>query len=131
MITAVDSSILLDVPTDDPKFATRSIAALETALAEGTLVICDMVVPEISPVIGSDLKNFLRDFGISYSALTLESAEFGGGIFATYLKNGGKRGQIIADFIIGAHALHQTSRLLTRDEGFQRKYFEKLRIWYP
>ncbi len=39
MITAVDTSVLLDVLTADPQFAAASEAALTAAFALGTLVV--------------------------------------------------------------------------------------------
>ena len=39
MVTAVDSSVLLDVLLDDPHHAAHSIAALQQAAAEGSLIL--------------------------------------------------------------------------------------------
>jgi predicted nucleic acid-binding protein len=38
---------------------------------------------------------------------------------------------MIADFLIGAQALLQADRLLTRDRGFYRGYFDDLEIIDP
>ncbi len=38
---------------------------------------------------------------------------------------------MMADFLIGAHARPQASRLLTRDRGFYRRLFPALEVWNP
>lgn len=45
-----------------------------------------------------------------------------------YRAVGGRRERIIPDFLIGAFAVKQGNRLLTRDRGFYRKYFEDIKI---
>ena len=131
MITAVDTCVVLDVLHDDPDFATRSIAALRRARREGRLVICEMVVAALVPVVGDDLGEMLRDFGLDFLPCDLASAERAGRKFADYLARGGKRGRIVADFLIGEHASLHADRLLTRDRAFARQQFGELEIWYP
>ena len=53
MVTAADSSVLLDVLLNDPQHAQASLAALHRAAAEGSLVICDVVLAEIVPVLSA------------------------------------------------------------------------------
>lgn len=131
MITAVDSSVLIDVLIDDPRFADGSAEALRQARREGRLIVCDLVVAEITPVLNGSAEAFLDDLAIEYVPAGMEAALQAGMHFASYLRRGGLRGRVVADFVIGAHAQHHADRLLCRDEGFQRDYFEALRIWEP
>ena len=54
-----------------------------------------------------------------------------GGFWQEYRKKGGLKTRVVADFLIGAHALTQCDCLLTRDRGFYRKYFNNLKIIDP
>lgn len=132
MVTAVDSSILLDVIVDDPRWANASEAALRAAIQQGGLIIGESVLAEISPAVGpTRMEEFLDDWGIRFVASSRESALLAGKIFASYLARGGKGGRIVPDFLIGAHAQIHADRLLARDRGYLRDYFHKLKVWQP
>ena len=133
MITAVDTSVLLDVFLDDPAFADASEAALATALSQGAVVVCDAVLAETRAVFGnSDLfSGALEALGIEYAPSSRKAAELAGGTWQEYRARGGKRDRIVADFLIGAHAAEDAERLLTRDRGFYRSYFQSLTVWAP
>ena len=133
MITAVDSNILLDVLGADPTFGPASAAALRTAIREGRLVACDVVWAETVASLASAeaAREALELLNLEFSALTVEAALEAGIAWKSYREHGGARTRVTADFLIGAHALCQADRLLSRDRGFYRSYFRRLRLVDP
>ena len=129
MITAVDTSILLDVFVDADD-ADQSEALLIQAYERGSLIISPAVYAELVPQAQSqdELDRWLSLGGIDVIPYTKEHAYTAGIAHAAYRKAGGKRTRILADFFIGAHALHEANVLLTRDRGFYRQYFSSLVI---
>ncbi|MBC9890426.1 MAG: PIN domain-containing protein [Opitutae bacterium] len=130
MITALDSSVIIDVLIDDTKWKDPSLRALKQARAEGQLIVSSFVLAEITPVVGqNNMPGFLKDWDLDHVGGTLQVALDAGRAFSQYLQRGGKGVRVIADFLIGAHARHHADRLLTRDAGFIRDYFKKDKIW--
>lgn len=133
MITAVDTSILIDVFGADARFGASSAEALRRCLNEGALVACDVVWSETRAAFSSD-EEFVRAvqaLGIGFSAPSEQAAVLAGAAWKKYRAAGGKRDRVMADFLIGAHAASQCERLLTRDRGYYKKYFSGLRIVDP
>ena len=133
MITAVDSNVLLDVLGADPTFGPASANALRTVLREGQLLACEVVWAEVagSFVSAAAARDALKLLNLEFSALTIEAALEAGLAWKAFRKQGGQRTRVAADFLIGAHALRQADRLLTRDRGFYRSCFKRLRIVDP
>ena len=133
MITAVDTNVLRDVFGADPTFGERSRVALRSCLEEGQLVACDLVWAEVTAAFGSGrlAATALTDAQIEFSPVTATAAQAAGTAWLTYRERGGTRDRLIADFLIGAHAVSEADRLLTRDRGFYRSYFRRLRILDP
>jgi predicted nucleic acid-binding protein len=130
MITAVDTSVLLDILTDSPVHAEQSEALLARAYQQGSLIVCPVVYAELAPHARDrrQLDGWLQRGGIRVVTLTADHGYSAGVAHAAYRKAGGKRERVLADFLIGSHALHEANRLLTRDRGFYRKYFAGLEI---
>ncbi len=133
MTTAVDSSVLVDLLTADAEFALSSEAALNQALSEGDVVICDAVVAEVQTMLDTreTAMATLTALGIRYLATTEVAAVRAGHMQRRYRDNGGRRERVVADFLIGAHALMQCNALVTRDAGFFRNYFKGLKVIVP
>jgi len=133
VITAVDSNILLDILGANPTFGPASVKALRTATQQGRLVVCEVVWAEVAAWFTSAeaAGGALRRFEVEFSALTMEAALEAGIAWRAYRERGGARTRVIADFLIGAHALCQADRLLSRDRGFYRSYFKRLSVLDP
>jgi len=133
LITAVDSSVLSDVFKPDPEWGPLAVRLLHASRLQGPLVACDVVWAEIGSLFSSE-QAAIEAMGradILFSPLGVEAAVRASTAWRTYRKHGGPRERLIADFLIGAHALLQADRLLTRDRGFYRRYFSKLEILDP
>ena len=133
MITAVDTSVLLDLFGADPTFGSRSREALRSCIAQGRLVACEVVWTEVATFFASPpaARNAMERLGSDFSAITLDTALEASKAWKAYRKHGGQRTRVAADFLIGAHALCQADRLLTRDRGFYRSHFKRLTILDP
>ena len=133
MTTAVDTSVVLDVITDDALHANASVEALRRARREGRLIVCESVVAETRPALQSDaeLTKMLHDLGIEFVPGSEAAAVLAGRHFARYLERGGAAGRVVPDFLIGAHAQVHAHRLLARDRGYLRDYFSELRVMDP
>ena len=133
MITAVDTSVLIDVFGADPRFGAASANALRLCLNEGALVACDVVWGETRAAFPSEqvFAQSLGALGVAYSALAEPAATMAGGAWKKYRAAGGRRERVMADFLIGAHAATQCDRLLTRDRGYYKKYFSGLVVLDP
>ena len=133
MITAVDTSVLLDVFKADPTFGPRSRDALRRCIREGRIVACEVVFAEVTCAFasGTEARRAMQDLGIDFEPVGLDAAVKAGEAFRAYRVRGGRRERVIADFLIGAHAEGCSDRLLTRDRGFHRTYFSALSVLDP
>jgi hypothetical protein len=133
MITAIDTSVLLDVLVPDPEYFERSLQALEEAANAGSLVVCDLVYAELCVNFEhqGDCEEFLQKNDIRVEALTREASFLASRLWRGHRHGGGKRTRILTDFLVGAHAQAQASQLLTRDRGFYREIFRSLTVVDP
>lgn len=155
-VTAVDSNVLFDVLLADPEFGGASERALRGCLAEGPVRVCPVVYAELSAALaGTDVDQFLSDLQIGLDPFGVESLRAAGEVWRTYRARRGADVQcascgqrfrvtctrcaapvswqqhLIPHFLVGAHAAHQAQRLLTRDRGYYRTYFPRLRLYEP
>lgn len=129
----IDSNVLLDIMTEDPRWLAWSAAALENAANSSRLVINPIVYAEISVRYSriEDLEAALPKGMLEREAIPYEAAFLAGKAFLAYRARGGIKRSKLPDFFIGAHAAVAGYRLLTRDAARYRTYFPRLRIIAP
>ena len=137
MITAIDTNVLIALWDRDETLNSAAQAALDDAFARGKLIISGAVFAELLAFPRRTeifLDQFLTETGIAVDWATEESMwRVAGKAFQRYAnrrrkqKVGGPR-RILADFVIGAHALEKGYGLLTLDDGIYRAAFPKLQI---
>jgi predicted nucleic acid-binding protein len=135
VITAVDSNILIDILGPDPRFGAMSRDWLKHCVREGAIIACDVVWTEVLSVYGAradQVRRALDKIGLAFVPMTMEAAEIAAGLWFDHRRVvQSKRHRVVADFLIGGHALVQADRLLTRDRGFYRGYFGELKMVDP
>ena len=129
----VDSNVILDVVTEDPKWYEWSAAQLEKLAESHTLVINPIIYSEVSVGFDriEDLDLALPPDFFRRDPLPWEAGFLAGKCFVKYRRSGGKRGSPLPDFYIGAHAAILGFALLTRDTNRYKTYFPKLALISP
>ena len=132
MTTAIDTNILLDVLIPNEAFYEAAVAALEESAA-GLMVVCDIVYAELSVHFETQAEcdEFLESNDIHVEPLTRKAHFLASRAWRLYRRNRGKRSRILSDFLVGAHAQEQATRLLSRDRGFYRELFPSLTVIDP
>ena len=133
MSTAIDSNVLIALWNEDDTLNTQARSALDSALARGSLVVAAPVFAELLAARSEAfLDSFCKETGIAVdwnlNEVTWRAA---GRAFQQYVarrrkqRDSGPR-RILADFLIGAHALHYGFQLLTLDDRLYRAAFPRL-----
>ena len=141
MTTALDTNVILAALRDDGEAAHNVSLILDEARAQGALVISPLVYAELVAAPGRDrafVERFLQETAIEVdwrlSRQVWESAALAYRAYAerrrAQARDPGPR-RILADFIIGAHALHRASSLLTFDQRIYGAAFPTLNVVLP
>lgn len=137
MTTAIDSNILIALWNQDDTLNTLARSALDAALGRGRLVIAAPVFAELLAAPSRHeafLDAFCRDTGISVDWELNEAIwRIAGRAFRNYVARRRKQHdsgprRILADFLIGAHAIQNGFRLLTLDDHLYSAAFPRLAI---
>jgi predicted nucleic acid-binding protein len=137
--TAVDTNVFVALFSGDADASAATQAALEEARAGGPLGIAPAVYAEL--VAGRDeafVERFLSekdievDWDQNREVWSTAGVRYGQYAQARRKQNGdpGPR-RILADFLIGAHALRLAGALLTSDARIYGTYFPELKVLTP
>jgi predicted nucleic acid-binding protein len=129
----VDSSVLLDVATEDPRWFPWSAEALDRAAERRVLVVNPIIWAEVSVGFAriEELDEALPASSFRRDPLPYEAGFLAGKAFLAYRRRGGARRTPLPDFYIGAHAAIAGLALLTRDPARVRTYFPKVEVIAP
>ena len=136
MITAIDTNILSALLFNEPDSGILS-AALGRCHKEGSLVISPFTYSELLASPGMTPEGLRRytadthiriDFALEESVWTEAGMRFSHHSRRLRITTLPLPRRILADFLIGAHALHHADRLLTRDQSHFKRNFPELTL---
>jgi len=150
---SLDTNVLLDLLEGQAELRARALNELE-ALGGETLIICESVYAELADRFFSadELDEFLADLQVTFLASNCDVLHAAGTAWVKYARTRplglvcracGRvtaarcescdrpltiRQRVLPDFYVGAHALANADRLLTRDRRHFRTYFPDLEL---
>lgn len=129
----VDTNVLVDILEDDPTWAEWSVQQLRAQSQVHELVINPVIYSELSLTFDSvkALDDAVGGLGLSFRELPRPALFLAGKAFAKYRREGGTKGNVLADFFIGAHASVLSCAILTRDGRRYRNYFPRVALIAP
>jgi predicted nucleic acid-binding protein len=132
-MTLVDSNVLLDVLSRDPRWLAWSVDALGARAEAGRLLINEIIYAELSIRMNSEaeLKAEVARLNVSFERSPQRALFLAGQSFRRYRNAGGTRTSVLSDLFIGAHALVLDCPILTRDVRRYRTYFPDVELITP
>lgn len=137
MTTAVDTNVIVALWDRNKLLSSAAQTALDRALALGGLIVSPPVAAELMAAPGRSeafVDGFFSDTGIRVEwELGEEVWRLAGRAFQKYAarrrrSTGSGPRRILADFLIGAHAVTLDYPLLTLDDRLYRAAFPRLRL---
>lgn len=129
----VDTNVLVDVLENDPQWADWSIAQLRAQSRVHRLAINPVIYAELSLTFSTAeaLDAAIDGLDLDLLEISRPALFLAGKAFVRYRRQGGTRGNVLADFFVGAHAAVTGYPLLTRDPTRYRSYFPRVALITP
>ena len=128
----VDTNVFVDVIHQDPIWLDWSLRELSKAKSQ-QIVTNYVVYAELHThnTAGPHIDAFLQKLGVQVLDLTRPAAQLAANAFRSYRQRSGTKTGVLPDFFIGAHAQADGYKLLTRDAGRYRSYFQDIDLISP
>ena len=129
----LDSNVVIDLIDEDGPWVEWSRFALAESQARDSVAVSAVVCGETAARFASlaEQSDFLDGLEISTIPLGSAAAFRAGTAYRDYRRRGGTRESILADFLIGGHAVDLAAALITRDKGRFASYFPELTLITP
>ena len=137
MTTAIDTNVVTALWNNDDTLNVRAQTALDAVFGRGRLVVSGVVYAELLAAPSRTeqfVDRFLEAAGIEVEweinerLLRAAGLAFRGYAERRRRKTGAEPRRILADFLVGAHAMLNEYRLLTLDTGMYRAAFPRLEL---
>ncbi len=132
-MTLVDTNVLLDVLSNDPRWSEWSLHHLAGRAALGPVIVNEIVYAEMSARMASQsqVEQALGDLNVGFDRVPTRALFLAGQSYSRYRAAGGVRTGVLPDFFIGAHAQVLGCPVLTRDVRRYRAYFPDVALITP
>jgi predicted nucleic acid-binding protein len=133
MTTFVDTNILLYLLNENEELHQWAKDAVEERKIHGPLIICDVVYSEFSVGMESveRTNEAVAELALERLRFSNEALFHAGKAYKEHKARGGKRSNVLADFLIGAQAELEDAPLLTNNAKDYASYFPKVTIIQP
>lgn len=132
MAYLIDTNIIIDVITDDPRWADWSIGMLET-YSDDTCIINPTIYAELCFGFSStsEVDGLIREMSFSYRETPRHGLFKAAMAFRSYKAKRGTKLNVLPDFIIGGHAEAANYAIITRDIKRYQTYFPSVELIHP
>ena len=129
----VDTNVLIDVLQRDPIWFEWSVDQMALHSMTHELCINPIIYTELAQRFESRLQldRVVSKLKLGWLEMDRDTLYVASQAFAVYRSRAGSKSNVLADFFIGAQALQQRCKLLTRDGKRYRTYFPSVELISP
>jgi hypothetical protein len=132
-VILIDSCIVTDLADPESDWFEWSASTLERLDQNNTMVINPIIYAECSVGFAriEEVETLFETLGFTMKPVPREALFLAGKAFLQYKKRKGEKGNVLADFFIGAHAAVSGYSLISRDKGRFSTYFPSVELIIP